>query len=212
MVNKIYKFFTLVLFMVLIASNITKADENLADQATKFATIQAEEVAKVAKSSSQASFVKYLNNKADDTLAVGYMGLWALGQNGKLFTGEQKDRYIKVFKEYLINFYGNVLYQNKDSKFTYSKTTLRGNNIALVEFNAMYQGQSISIVWEIRKSSKDNRLLITDFVVNGISFLQAKRSEYAALIKADNNDVDKFINDIQNYNQQAKSLKDKAIK
>lgn len=138
-------------------------------------------------------FINYLHEVAPKIIAFKYMSLWVLGNNRSKFTAEQLNEFCNTFKESLINFYGSLIYQNKDKAITLTDVKQSGKDTYTVSFNVNMNEQDITLDWHVRESKKLNTPLITDVQVNGISFLQSKRLEYNSLFNASGQNPDAFI-------------------
>ena len=162
-------------------------------------------LSKARSAASEAEFINFLKQKTHQIIAVNYMGLWVLGSNRTKFSKEQLQTFLEGFHDRLTEFYGSIIYQNKDKSFNFKSVTMNGANKATVEFNIPLDKQVLTLDWQIRNSPKENKLLVTDFVINGISFLQAKRSEYNALFQKSGSNPDKFISLFEKTNTSSKA-------
>lgn len=179
---------------VIAINRATAVEDNIIEKAKLFASTKADLVSKKARDfKSEEQFIDFLRTEVSDMVAVNYMSLWVLGANRNSFSKNQIDSFITIFTKNVTWFYGKIIYVNKYKVFKLSKVFSNAPNTATIEFNVNLDKNSLLVDWQVRNSIKENKLLITDFVVNGISFLQAKRAEYNALFQSCGKDPEKFL-------------------
>src|SRR5699024_9732701 len=96
------------------------SSQDISAEAKEFAVKEANLVLSKAKNAkSDVEFIKFLKEEVKTTLAVNYMGLWVLGSNRTKFSKEQLQTFLNIFHKNLSEFYGSIIYQNKDKVFTF---------------------------------------------------------------------------------------------
>lgn len=180
---------------IVLSSKVKAEETNITERARIFATKSAELVLGKAKSlKSEKQFIDFLRTELNNMVAVNYMSLWVLGKNRINFSKEQIDSFVKIFSNNIVLFYGKIIYSNKDKIFGLNKVFSNNDNMATVEFDVKLDKNNLLVDWQVRHSVKENKLLVTDFIVNGVSFLQAKRTEYSGLFESTGKDPEKFLN------------------
>lgn len=165
-----------------------------------FAEHYANEISHKAQvSHNSKEFINYLREVAPKIISFNYMSLWIIGTNRTHFSPEQLREFSSAFTENLINFYGTLVYQNKDKPIHLTNVQEDGKNLYSVSFLVNLNQQDINLDWRVRYSEKKNSYFITDVMVNGISFLQSKRLEYNTLFNQCGKDPDKFIAAVKNH-------------
>lgn len=149
----------------------------------------------------------YFTEVTQQNFALDYMAAWALGRYRNSIEDGLKDRYIKAAKEYMILVYGSVFYKYYQSyEFKVISAEQKGSEYWVTVSVKLKPNSKIKVpdnekqilsVWKIRPT-KDNNFLITDIIVANISLLNTQQAEFTALIKKENDNVEKFVLDLEN--------------
>lgn len=205
-INKIFNFKAVALGVLSIIFVSGMTAPSLADTAKSptvaevksFLALQTDQIQAKANSCKNAQqFVSYLKVKAPQIIAFKYMSLWILGKNKSKFSNTQLNEFCNIFSQELIEFYGAVLYQYRNTDLHLVGVDQLGANDYRASFRVPLNKESVNFSWNLKFSPKNGKLLITDMLVNGISFLQTKRFEYSTLLVKHNYDIDSFLADIK---------------
>ncbi len=108
-----------------------------------------------------------------------YAAYKVLGKNLKKITKEQRSKFVKSMRHYLIRTYATALTQYRNQKviFEPAKET-KGKRIIGVKTQIIDQGApTIDIVFQMRKNKKTGEWKAFDITVEGISLLSTKQVE-----------------------------------
>ncbi len=138
---------------------------------------------------------KYLNENRKELYALineilvphfdmRYAGYLVLGKYWKTVTKEQRDRFIDVFYEFLLQSYATgVLKFNGDAITVHpAKVTGNGNRAVVKTEMHMNDGAMVPVNYSLRKSSNEWR--VYDVRIEGVSYIQNYRNQFNAEIGA----------------------------
>jgi len=139
---------------------------------------QGENRKKQVKQLIQQQLLPYLDSK--------YVSLYILGKQLKTLKKQQVLDFKQAFESHLVNTYTNALVQfdNQQIQFAPSnKQTIKGRTVTVKARIIDKKRPEVSVAFKLRKDKKSGDWRIYDFVAEGISLLQAKRSEFSQLFR-----------------------------
>lgn len=137
----------------------------------------------------------------DSVIDADWIARFVLGKNYKTANEEQRQRFTKLYREFMINTYGPKFKNYDGRKFTVNEVTQQGGfYVAKSEF--LPRNSNVAISVDFRVKERNGKLLILDFIAEGISLIETQRSEFNSAISQ--NGVDKFLDNLE---QRVKNLK-----
>jgi phospholipid transport system substrate-binding protein len=133
-------------------------------------------------------------NEIDQVIDSEWIAKFVLGKNYKTLNEIQKQKFIKLYRDFMINTYGPK-FKNYNGKEFKVEEVVRQNNffIAKCEFTPRDSENNILIDFRLRK--KDDKFYILDFIAEGISLIETQRSEFNSSI--DKEGVDEFLKNLE---------------
>lgn len=111
-----------------------------------------------------------------------FIGRFVLGRHWRTVTQDQRAQYIELFSEYILQTYSSHLGGYTGETLAITGSRAAGSKDAVVQTRIVRpSGPPIDADWRVR--AKDNRYLIIDVSVEGVSMAVTQRSEFAAVIK-----------------------------
>ncbi len=139
----------------------------------------------------------------DSVIDAEWIARFVLGKNYRTITEEQKTKFIKLYRQFMINTYGPKFKNYDGKKFTVNEVTERnGFYVAKAEF--LPRDSNVPISVDFRVKEKDEKLLILDFIAEGISLIETQRSEFNSAISQGG--ADKFLKDLEARVENLKKL------
>ncbi len=116
---------------------------------------------------------------------MGLIGRVALGrQNWQEATTEQRDEYLDLFGEYLVDAYGSQISASLAQRLLVSKAVRIDDKDTLVHTSLSRNGQTYyQVAWRVRGSGENMRVI--DVIIQGVSMLVTHRSEFTAVVARD---------------------------
>lgn len=131
----------------------------------------------------------------DDTFAVDLAGKWILGQYWKQATASQKSEFLEFLKERMVS--QNVAhfkrFKAEDVIFEIVMTQTINENDFLVKtrIGGANSGKVTSMGWRVIR--RNNRLWVFDVMVEGMSMGIAHQSEYKAVIRKNDGNIEGLL-------------------
>lgn len=139
----------------------------------------------------------------DNAIEADWISRFVLGRNFQQFNDEQKSKFFKLYREFMINNYGP-----KFTKYEGNRVELDGSsnkNKFVVVNTTFYQKNNNPIQVSFRVKKINGNLRIVDFIAEGVSLLDSQRSEFNSAINSMG--VDKFLNNLESKVNSLKNQK-----
>lgn len=130
----------------------------------------------------------------DTAIDSNWIGRFVLGKNYKTANDAEKERFTKLYRDFMINTYGPKFKNYNGRKFTVNEVVEQGGFfIAKAEFLPRTSNVPISV--DFRVKERDGKLVILDFIAEGVSLIETQRSEFNSAISQSG--MDKFLDDLE---------------
>lgn len=121
----------------------------------------------------------HLFEKSVDTK---WIAKFAMGRYWNDATDLQKEQYIKLHKQFLVNSYVPKFRKYTNQKIALKKTYDEGENEYLIETEILQkEGPAIKVDYKVRKDA-ENKYMIYDVVAEGVSLITTQRSEFGSIL------------------------------
>lgn len=106
-----------------------------------------------------------------------------MGQQWKIATDEQRNKFNAEFTLYLKRYYSKAFlaFDNQSIEFNES-VKMKGDNMAIVSTKVMRKGSSSSVAIQYRLSKTNESWEVIDIVIEGISLVISNQRQYSGLI------------------------------
>ncbi len=129
----------------------------------------------------------------DEVIDTDWIAKFVLGKNYKTLDDKQKEGFLKLYRDFMINTYGPKFKDYNGRKFTVNEVTQQGNfYIAKAEFLPRDSDVAVSVNFRVKE--RGGKLVILDFVAEGVSLIETQRSEFNSAISQKG--LDKFLDDL----------------
>lgn len=124
-----------------------------------------------------------------DYFAVDAIGQWVLGRYWASATPEQREQYLKLFRDMIVVTYRDKFKRYSGETLEISDVVAEGDGDAIVqtEIGRPGAGDPINVGWRVRAAA--GRMQIVDVIVEGVSMSQTQRSEFGSVISRGGGDV-----------------------
>ncbi len=140
----------------------------------------------------------------DGVIDAEWIGRFVLGKNYKTATDLQRERFTKLYRDFMINTYGPKFQNYNGRKFTVNEVVEQGGfYIAKAEF--LPHDSSVAISVDFRVKERGGKLAILDFIAEGISLIETQRSEFNSAISQKG--TDKFLDELTERVEKLKKQK-----
>ncbi len=130
----------------------------------------------------------------DSAIDPDWIAHFVLGKNYKTASNQERQRFTKLYRDFMIHTYGPKFKNYDGRKFTVNNVTERtGFYMAKAEF--LPKDSNVPISVDFRVKERNGKLLILDFIAEGVSLIETQRSEFSSAISQ--NGVDKFLDNLE---------------
>ena len=117
----------------------------------------------------------------DASIDAKWISRFVLGKHYKLFSSSQFDKFVNIYRDYMINSYAPKFLSYKGTMFSVNDVKFQKifYNVS-TEFYAVSNPKPISVSFRVKK--RNDTIFIIDFIPEGISLLESQRSEFDSVI------------------------------
>ncbi|MDR3078771.1 MAG: ABC transporter substrate-binding protein [Rickettsiales bacterium] len=111
---------------------------------------------------------------------LDWIANFILGRHGKGIDGGQRRQFIELYSKYLASSYGSTLSIYRGNNYEFVSVEKQREGIFLVSTVVQFNDKKVKNSFRIVE--KDGKFHITDVMVEGISFIAAKRADLNSII------------------------------
>ena len=191
--------FLLIISMIFfpLCGNIANADD--AKAAEEFISNVSDKALKVIHSKiPEAKKTKQLEGVFTDVVDINWMAKFAIAKSWKNMSDDEKDRYLRAYKQYLIITYVPRFkeYNNEVVKITGSKDLGNGQYQVITQIIAIKGNDKTILNISYRCKKDSDKFKIRDITGEDFSLLSTQRSEFSAIIEKGG--LEKLIKTLEN--------------
>lgn len=128
-----------------------------------------------------------------DNFDMKTIGRFALGRYWKTSSDSQKEEYLELFEDMVVDVYSRRFSEYNGEGFEVLSARPQGKNDAIVASAIVpSSGPKISVEWRIREK-KDGTLKVIDIMVEGVSMSLTQRSDFASVIQRGGGNIDVLL-------------------
>lgn len=194
---KIFKTLILTIFFTINFENmaLALASDNNLPRVQKFVENVGNGVVNIAKENiSEAKKKSKIIDLIDKSIDANWIARFVLSKNYRKATAKQREQFKSLYRQFMINTYGPKFKNYNGKKFEVIKVEKRGRYyLAKAEFLPANSQTHISV--DFRVKDKKGKLVILDFVAEGVSLIETQRSEFNSAISQKG--MDGFLADLE---------------
>ena len=135
-------------------------------------------------------------NLVMSAIDLNLISKFVLSKTWKNATDDQKERYIRAFKNYFINSYANKLDQYSGEQVEVVDAEEAGKYVIVNSFIYREGTDTLKINLKWRLLNRDGEIKIIDLNIEGISLIIAQREEFQSFLANNEGDLEKLIEKI----------------
>ncbi len=131
-----------------------------------------------------------------DFFAVKSIGKWVLGRHWRRATPEQREEYLTLFENMLLERYVDGFKDYSGESLEISRAEKRQENDFIVHTMLKRPGgQPVEVSWRVGVGERDGQHIfkIVDIIVNGLSMALTQQKEFNSVISNNGNSVDSLL-------------------
>jgi phospholipid transport system substrate-binding protein len=126
----------------------------------------------------------------DNAIDAEWIARFVLGKNYKTTSDAQKEEFSKLYRNFMVNTYGPKFKNYNGRKFTVKDVTEQ-SGFYVVKSEFLPRDSDVAISVDFRVKERNGKLVILDFIAEGVSLIETQRSEFNSAISQEG--MDKFL-------------------
>jgi phospholipid transport system substrate-binding protein len=194
----IKKIFSLITFLIIIFSNITKVYSIEADVFVQSTVNRAAKT--LGGTLTKNERVEKLKEIARDTVDINGIGFYSLGAHRKSLTEEEIDKYKKLFSEYFLKSFSSRLAEYSNPEIEVNSKNVINANYTIVS-STLVSTESrpeVKIEWRVYTKNPEN-LLIRDLIIEGLSLARTQKEEFSSIINSNDGNIEALFKTLSDF-------------
>jgi phospholipid transport system substrate-binding protein len=189
--KKIFAIFLLFIF----SSQSLAQDGKKSDQVKKFVDEIGNKIVAIAneKTTSELKKKEKIIAVVDSVIDPEWIARFVLGKNYKTASDPQRQRFTKLYRDFMINTYGPKFRNYNGRRFDVLSVDQQ-NSFYIAKAEFLPRDSNIPISVNFRVKDRGDKLVILDFVAEGVSLIETQRSEFNSAISEKG--MNKFLDDL----------------
>ena len=190
--------FSLLTFLIIIFSNITKVHSIEADVFIQSTVNRAAQT--LGGNLTKEERVEKLKDIARETVDIEGIGFYSLGSNRKNLTDDQLNEYKKVFSEYFLKSFSSRLaeYSNPEIEVNSKKVINENYTIVSSTLAGTDSRPEVKIEWRVYTKNPEN-LLIRDLIIEGLSLARTQKEEFSSIINSNDGKIEALLKNLSDF-------------
>ena len=190
--------FSLLTFLIIIFSNITKVHSIEADVFVQSTVNRAAQT--LGGNLTKEERVEKLKDIARETVDIEGIGFYSLGSNRKNLTDDQLNEYKKVFSEYFLKSFSSRLaeYSNPEIEVNSKKVINENYTIVSSTLAGTDSRPEVKIEWRVYTKNPEN-LLIRDLIIEGLSLARTQKEEFSSIINSNDGKIEALLKNLSDF-------------
>ena len=192
------KILTLIIFLIISFSNITKV---YSIQPDVFIQSTVNRAAKTLSGNLNTNErVEKLKEIARDTVDIRGIGFYSIGAYRKNLSDEQLKKYEKIFSEYFLKSFSSRLaeYSNPEIEVISKKKINENYTIVTSKLISTDSRPEVKIEWRVYTKNPDN-LVIRDLIIEGLSLARTQKEEFSSIIDSNDGNFDALLKNLSDF-------------
>lgn len=189
------KLLALIIFTFLASPSFAQNTDDK-EEVKKFVSNLGNNIINIAKKNnlSESDKKQEIISTIDNSIDSKWIARFVLGKNYRLANKAQRQRFTNLYRNFMINTYGPKFKDYNGRKFSVNKVDQQGKFfIARAEF--LPKDTNIPVLVDFRVKKRKGKLVVLDFIAEGVSLIETQRSEFNSAISQ--NGIDKFLDNLE---------------
>ena len=139
---------------------------------------------------------------AEETVDIKGIGFYTLGGARKNLNDIEREKYIKLFKNYFLKSFSSRLAEYTNPEIDVQAKKVLNENYTIV--NSVLKGTNerpeIKIDWRIYTKNSENPL-IRDLIIEGLSLARTQKEEFSSILSSNNGDIDSLFRTLEKFSE-----------
>ena len=194
----IKKTFSIIAFLIIIFSSITKVHSIEADVFVQSTVNRAAET--LGGNLTKEERIEKLKKIARETVDIEGIGFYSLGANRKNLTDDQLNKYKKVFSEYFLKSFSSRLAEYSNPQIEVNSKNVINENYTIVSSTLAGTDNrpEVKIEWRVYTKDPEN-LLIRDLIIEGLSLARTQKEEFSSIINSNDGKIEALLKNLSDF-------------
>ena len=194
----IKKTFSIIAFLIIIFSNITKVHSIEADVFVQSTVNRAAKT--LGGNLTKEERMEKLKEIARETVDIEGIGFYSLGANRKNLTDDQLNEYKKVFSEYFLKSFSSRLAEYSNPEIEVNSKNVINANYTIVSSTLVSTENrpKVKIEWRVYTKDPEN-LLIRDLIIEGLSLARTQKEEFSSIINSNDGKIEALLKNLSDF-------------
>ena len=139
---------------------------------------------------------------AVETVDIKGIGFYTLGGIRKSLNEKDKEKYLKLFKNYFLKSFSSRLAEYTNPEIDVQGKKVLNENYTIV--NSILKGTKerpeIKIDWRIYTKNTENPM-IRDLIIEGLSLARTQKEEFSSILSSNNGDINSLFKTLENFSK-----------
>ena len=192
------KIYTLVIFLIIIFSNINKSYSIEADVFIQSTVNRAAKT--LSGNFNKEERIEMLKDIARETVDINGIGFYSLGANRKNLSNEKLVEYKRLFSEYFLKSFSSRLAEYSNPEIEVDSKKILNENYTIVSSTLVSTDNrpEVKIEWRIYTKNPENPL-IRDLIIEGLSLARTQKEEFASIINSNDGNIDALLKSLSDF-------------
>ena len=146
--------------------------------------------------------MKQLIEIGENSVDIDGIGFYTLGKHRKNLNDDQKNEFLKIFREYFLKSFSTRLVEYKEAKIVVISEDIKNEKYTIVKSKLLATSErpEVSIDWRVY-TKNPNKPLIRDLIIEGLSLARTQREEFNSIIMNNDGDVKALFTNLTEFNR-----------
>ena len=146
--------------------------------------------------------MKQLIEIGKNSVDIDGIGFYTLGKHRKNLNDDQKNEFLKIFREYFLKSFSTRLVEYKEAKIVVISEDIKNEKYTIVKSKLLATSNrpEVSIDWRVY-TKNPNKPLIRDLIIEGLSLARTQREEFNSIIINNDGDVKALFTNLTEFNR-----------
>ena len=139
---------------------------------------------------------------AEETVDIRGIGFYTLGGARKNLSDTDKQKYLKLFKNYFLKSFSSRLAEYTNPEIDVQGKNVINENYTIVNsvLKATNERPEIKIDWRIYTKDSENPM-IRDLIIEGLSLARTQKEEFSSILSSNNGDINTLFKTLENFSK-----------
>ena len=190
----------LIIYIILVFNFTSSSLANISSEFIDDITAKATDI--LSSQDTKEVKMKQLIEIGENSVDIDGIGFYTLGKHRKNLNEDQKNEFLKIFREYFLKSFSTRLVEYKHAKIVVISEDIKNEKYTIVKSKLLATSDrpEVSIDWRVY-TKNPNKPLIRDLIIEGLSLARTQREEFNSIIINNDGDVKALFTNLTEFNR-----------